>query len=329
MIGETVFVTGGSGFVGRHLIGYLVQRGVRVRALARSPVAAAKVREAGAEPVRGHVLDADALTAGMEGCSTVFHAAAHVASWARFADFYDPNVRGTLTVVRAAQASGVARLVHVSTEAVLADGKALRNVDETYPIPARPLGAYARTKALAERIVQHASTAYLTATIVRPRFVWGAGDTSLLPQLVAAARLGRFAWIGGGWQRTSTCHVDNLCEGLWCAALHGAPGACYFVTDGAPVVMREFGAALMRTQGIELDAPAVPRVAATVLAAVLEPIWRGLHLQGVPPVTRAMVATMGCEVTLDDRRARDALGYRATTTIADGLRTMDVYDAPS
>ncbi len=293
-----------------------------VRALARSERAEMLVRAAGGEPIRGDVQDIQALTRAMLGCRTVFHAAAKLGPWGRFADFYDVNVRGTDHVVRAAQAAGVARLVHVSTEAVLVDGSVLVDVDETRPIPRFPLGAYARTKAMAEHVVRRANSSACATVIVRPRFVWGNGDTSLLPQLVAAAHSGRFAWIDRGHHRTSTCHVENLCEALWCAAQHGSGGECYFVTDGAPVEMRAFGEKLMRTQGIELPQRSVPRPLAMLVATATEFVWRGLGLQGMPPVTRAMIALMGGEITLDDTKARHEMGYVGHVTIADGLQAM-------
>ncbi|CAA9218811.1 MAG: NAD(P)-dependent steroid dehydrogenase, partial [uncultured Chloroflexia bacterium] len=217
---------------------------------------------------------------------------------------------------------GVRRLVHVSTEAVLVDGSALVDVDEARPIPRFPLGPYARTKALAEQVVLRAKSQACATIIVRPRFVWGAGDTSLLPQLVHAARTGRFAWIDHGRYLTSTCHVENLCEGLWCAAQRGRGGNCYFVTDGAPVQLRSFGEALLRTQGIELSQRSVPRRAAMIAGTTMELLWRSLSLAENPPVTRAMVAAMGCEVTLNDSKARRELGYSGRMTVEHGLQAM-------
>ena len=85
--------------------------------------------------------------------------------------------------------------------------------------------------------------------IVRPRFVWGRGDTTLLPLLVEGTRSGPFRWVGGGRQLTSTTHVDNTVEGLLAAAERGRGGRAYFVTDGDPVVFRDFVGELIATQG--------------------------------------------------------------------------------
>jgi nucleoside-diphosphate-sugar epimerase len=124
-INRQAFVTGGSGFVGGHLIRRLVGGGWRVAALARSEPASARVRSLGATPVTGSLADVAKMTAGMDGCDVVFHCAAMVGSWGDPAQLRSTNVDGTANVVAAARAAGVRRLVHLSTESVLLDGREL------------------------------------------------------------------------------------------------------------------------------------------------------------------------------------------------------------
>src|SRR5512145_1897773 len=178
--GERVFLTGGSGFLGRALIAALRERGSAVRALARSDAAATAVRAAGAEPVRGDLDDERALRDGMDGCAVVHHAAAKVELWGRREDFLRITVGGTERVIAAALAAGVRRLVHVSTEAVLAGAASLAGVDERTPLPERPVGLYPLSKGLAEQRALAANGPRLTTVVVRPRFIWGRGDSVLL-----------------------------------------------------------------------------------------------------------------------------------------------------
>lgn len=316
------FVTGGSGFLGRRLITTLVERGVPVRALARSEAARAAVRAAGAEAVPGDLDDGAALARGMDGAKAAFHCAAKAEDWGDPADFHRVNVRGTEAVAAAARAAGVPRLVHVSTEAVLVGGRPLVRADETWPRPARPVGLYPLTKGLAEERALAASGPDLAVTVVRPRFIWGAGDTTLLPRLRAMAEKGQFAWIGGGRHLTSTCHVANVCEGMLLAAERGGAGQIYFLTDGPPVEMRSFLSALMRTQGVDLGGRSVPRWLAHVVAAVGETASRTLGVPKTPPLTRTAVLLIGQEVTVSDEKARRELGYRALVSHEMGLAEM-------
>lgn len=319
---ERTFVTGGSGFVGRNLIAALCGCGVGVRALARSAGAAETVRRAGAEPVRGDLGDEEALRRGMAGCDVTFHVAALLNDWGRYEDSYRVNVAGTENVLSAARRAGVSRVVHVSTEAVLVDGNPIVDADETVPRPGRPLGPYAQTKGIAEERVLAANSSGLATVIVRPRFIWGRGDTTLLPVIIESVRRGKWRWIGGGHFPTSTCHVTNVCEGLILAAERGRGGEIYFLTDGAPVEFRAFVTELLRTQGVEPASGTIPRRAARVLAWGGELAWRTLRLGGAPPLTRMTLSLVGQEVTVNDAKARRELGYTSAVSREAGLSAM-------
>jgi nucleoside-diphosphate-sugar epimerase len=318
----TVFVTGGSGFVGRNLIRHLRARGDTVRALARSDAAAAAVQAAGAQPVRGDLEDFRALREGLSGCEVVYHAAAEVNEWGPRERFHQVNVAGTQNLLTAARAAGVRKFVHVSTEAVLCDGSPLKNVNEGRPLPARPLPRYPETKGLAEKCVLEANSPQMETVVIRPRLIWGAGDTTLLPQLIEGVRTGRFMWVNGGSFLTSTTHVDNVCEGLMLAADRGRGGQVYFVTDGAPLPFREFMTALFATQGVDPGDKKIPHFVALAFASVCEWLWDTFGLKGQPPATRMAVRLGGEEVTVDDSKARRELGYVGRVTREAGLAAM-------
>ncbi len=308
-------MTGGSGFVGKRLIAALVERGIAVRALARSEQAEAAVRSVGAEPVRGDLGDRAAMQAGMASCDTVFHAAAFVEEHGKLADFMRVTVDGTQHALDAARAAGVARFVHVGTEAVLADGNPIVRADETVPISPRPAGPYGLTKGLAEKAVLAANAADFATVVIRPRFIWGHGDTNLTVKIIDAVKAGKFAWIGGGHYLTSTCHVANVVEGALLAAEKGRPGEVYFLTDGEPVDFRDFMTAVLATQGVDAGTRSVPRWVARTVAALTSWMTK-------PPVTRTAVALVGGEVTVVDAKARAELGYASTVTRDAGLAEM-------
>ena len=315
-----VFVTGGSGFIGGKLIEALVGAGDEVWALARSDGAANAVAARGAEPVRGDLGDRTALEAAAAGCELAFHCAAKVEDSGPWPEFERVNVAGTASVASACAAASVRRLVHVSTEAVLIAGEPLAQVDETTPRRSDSPAPYPRSKALAEEAVLAASG--VERVIVRPRFVWGAGDTTLLPQIAARVRSGRFAWIGGGRQLTDATHVRNVVHGLRLAAERGRDGEVYFVTDGEPVIFREFVSELIRTQGLEPPNRAIPAALAGALAATMEDAWRILPLPGAPPLSRFAVWVSSQECTIDISKARRELGYEPVVSRDAGLAEL-------
>jgi nucleoside-diphosphate-sugar epimerase len=316
------FVTGGSGFIGGALIRRLVADGTDVHALVRSEASAQKVLALGATPIAGDLADVPSMAVGAQYCELAFHCAAHLGDWGTREEFERANVQGTRNALAATRQAGLRRFVHVGTEAALLAGKPLVEVDERAPLRFDSPALYSSTKARAEEAVIEANHDGLETVVVRPRFVWGRGDTTLLPALSEAVRSGRFAWIGGGRHRTSTTHVDNAVHGLMLAAERGAPGGVYFVTDGEPVVFRDFVSRLLATQGLEVPSRSVPRSVAKAVAAVGETAWRVLPLRGRPPLTRLAVWVAGLETTIDITRAREELGYAPITTIDQGLAEL-------
>lgn len=312
---KRAFVTGGSGFVGGRAITALRSRGIEVVALARSDSSVKTVEALGATSARGDLEAKAALEAGCRGCDVVFHAAAHTDQFDPVAVHMRITTKGTENVLAAARAAGVKRFVHVSTEAVLADGNPIIRADEKRPIPAKALGAYPLTKGLAEQAVIAANGPGFETVVVRPRFVWGKGDTNLLPEFVDAVKAGTFGWVSGGRYLTSTVHVDNVVEGLLLAAEKGTPGSIYFVTDGAPVEFRDFITKLLATQGIDAGKRNIPRWLARTVVTLTS--W-----MKKPPLTKTAFALMAHEITVDDSKARRELGYKGAKTIDAGLAEM-------
>ncbi len=310
-----VFVTGGSGYLGRNLIRELAGRGDEVRALARSDEAATTVGELGATPVRGDLMDVAAMTQGMAGCDYVVHSAADTSTAPTKPSETQRriNIDGTVNTLVAARAAGVPRAVHISTEAVLGDGKPLVQVDETAPIPTKHAGPYSTTKAAAERAAIEQNRDGLEVVVVRPRFIWGRDDTTLLPNIAAAAKSGAMPMISGGRYLTSTAHVANVVAGIIAAAGRGAPGEIYFLTDGEPVEFRDFLLRLLATQGLTPKTPNLPKPIASALAV--------LPIPGLP-LDRQMLALMSHEMTVSDAKARREIGYANVISIEEGLAEL-------
>lgn len=316
------FVTGGSGYLGRNLIRALVGGGEQVRALARSDAAAAAVTALGAEPVRADLMDRRDYAEGLRGCHVIYHCAAEVGEWGPRDRFWRVNVEGTQALLDAARAASVPRFVHTSTEAVYANGGPMKRIPDDWPLPKDPLPRYPETKGAAEKRVLAANGPELATMIVRPRFIWGGDDTTLLPKLCQAARTGRLQWIDGGRYPTSTTHVDNVVEGLWLAATKGQGGHTYFVTDGEPVEFRSFVTDLLATQGVKAPKKEISWKVAWPMARAMEWAWEHLPLPGDPPISRMPLALIGQEVTVLDENARHDLGYVGKTTREAGLQEL-------
>jgi nucleoside-diphosphate-sugar epimerase len=325
---KTTFVTGGSGFIGGRLIERLVGEGGTVRALARSDAAAAKVEALGAEAFRGDLDDPASIAAAAAGAEVAFHLAAKVGDWGPWEEFERGNVDGTHNVLAACAEAGIDRFVHCGTEAALMDGEPLVEIDESAPLRPDSPAPYSATKARAEQAVRAASREGFETVVLRPRFVWGKGDTTLLPTMVEAIESGKFAWVGGGRNLTSTTHVDNVVEGLLLAARKGRPGEAYFVTDGESTTLREFITAMVASQGVEVPDKSVPGWVAGPLATLSEAAWKVLPLKGGPPMTRFRAWFLTQECTINITKAREELGYAPVISREQGLAELRASASP-
>ncbi len=311
-----IFITGASGFIGGQVTESLAAEH-EVLALSRSERSAELVRSRGARPVLGS-LGAVAV-ADLEGVDAVIHCAAFVEEWGTREQFWEANVTGTRQLLEVARAAGVARFVHIGTEAALFDGRDLLDVDETHPYPERQRFLYSETKAEAERLVLAANAPGFTTISLRPRFVWGPGDQTVLPTVLRMAREGRFAWIDGGKVRTSTTHVANLVHGVTLALERGQGGQAYFIADDGVRTIREVLTRLAATQGVALPDRSLPGKVARALAAMTEGAWRLLRLQSQPPLTRFTAAMLSSSVTVRTDKARAELGYAPVITVDEGI----------
>lgn len=329
---RTAFVTGGSGFVGSRLIGLLVAREWRVRALARSPEGIAAVSDLGATPIRGDLNDADALRSGMAGCDVVFHVAAHFELWGPRAMFDRVNVEGTRALVDAAVATpGLRRVVAVGAAAVvMGEPEPMLEADESLPLRTPAFAPYAASKAEAERVLLAANgrRADFETVAIRPPFIWGAG-MPMLDHMVDTVRAGRFQWVGGGGQAMSTCHVENLCEALLLAADRGPGGEAYFVSDDRDGTLKEVISALLATRGATPKDRSVPFGTAWFMAGLMEAAWRILGLPGEPPLTRQMLRLIGKPFTIAIGKAKRDLGYAPRVTWEAGLAAMEGHEVPA
>jgi nucleoside-diphosphate-sugar epimerase len=297
------FVTGGSGFIGKVLVRRLLEEGHSVGVLVRSEASAAKVSALGAEPVRGELTDPTTWRDSVTGSDVVFHLAAETDITADRERHELVTVRGTQAAVDAARHAQVPRFVHCGSEAALLAGDPLVDVDETAPLRPDSEAAYCAVKAVAEKIVLDANTADLATVSIRPRFVWGP-DSFLVEGLVAAAKAGQFAWIGGGRHTTDVTFVENAVEGLMLGWRRGRPGQAYFVTDRHRVTLREFLETQFEIHGVGVPIPDLDAETAA---------------REVPVPARWF---LGQQCTLRTDRAVAELGYAPVVSHATGLEAV-------
>ena len=355
-----VLVTGGTGFLGRHLVERLLVQGRQVTVLGRTPAPGLEAR--GVRFIRAALDDTEAVRAACAGVGTVFHTAAKVGVWGRYADFFRTNVLGTRAVLAGCREHGVRRLIYASTPSVVYNGSDLANANESLPLTTACPSPYPLTKALAEREVLAANSPALRTVALRPHLIWGVGDPHLVPRLLAKARAGRLRIVGTGRNRVDLVHVENAVDAhllaeealTICHLLDDKPhdaelfktshirnnchliddkpsgaeaeptaaGKAYFITNGEPVMLWDWINELLVALGEPPVARRISLGAAQAVGVLCEGLWRTLPLPGEPPMTRFVAAELAKDHWFDISAARRDLGYNPRVSMAQGTAEL-------
>ena len=237
----------------------------------------------------------------------VIHAAARATPWGRHADYVRDNVDATRHVMDFCERRGRPKLIYVSSSSVFYGPGDQTGLTEHSPIGPRFVNTYAATKYAGEQLVHGYAGPW---AIVRPRAVFGPGDTVLFPRVLAAAKAGRLPLLtsDGPPAVGDLIYIDTLVDYLRIVATRSEITGAYNLTNNEPVVIQDFLLDVFR----RLDLPAPTRRVsvrtAMAAAAATEGLYRLLHLSSEPPITRFGVGVMAWSKTFDVQKALAELG---------------------
>mgnify|MGYP006280363707 CR=1 FL=1 len=320
-----VLVTGGRGLLGEAVVTELVARGHVVTSFQRTSAG----QRRGVVEILGDISDARRVAEAMRDMEGVVHLAAHVAMAGPWSVFERVNIEGTHHVLDAAAASGVQRIVHVSSPSVAHTGTALAGATAEPADPVHTEGNYARSKALAEQLVLAQAPADMAVAVVRPHLVWGPGDAQLVGPIVARARKGRLVLIDHGRALVDTLYVDNagpaIAQALERAHLTEVDRRPLVVTNAEPRTLAELVEGICRAAGSAGPRRSVPYPVARVAGYGVEQAWRMLRRTDDPPVTRFLAEQLATAHWFDQRATQAALDWRPSVSIDDGLRRLTAW----
>jgi nucleoside-diphosphate-sugar epimerase len=304
-------VTGASGFIGAAICRAAVGAGAQVHGFGRR----AEVDLPGASYHRWDLAGTDPSPVAASAVDVVVHAAATVTDWT------PPGRRGPSEVDQLRHVLAAfpdARLVHISTASVYDPYRPTVMAYEDLAPVNRYSTVYATQKAAAER-----SLADRPGTVVlRPRAVYGPGDRTVLPRLLAALRGGNLWLPGGGAVRQSLTSIDNLVSAVLLACASCVEGI-FNVTDAAPITLADALNEVLAERGLAggVRIRPVPVGVAVAAATMAELAYRLARSPTPPRLTRYAISQVAVERTLDITAARTRLGYRPSPTSFGGAAT--------
>lgn len=325
---DLILVTGGTGLVGSHVIEQARAQGYRVRALVRNPASAAQLADWGAELVSGDLSDAASLQRAVAGVTIIIHCAAKVGDWGPTESYREINVRGLEQLLQAAEATGtLRRFIDISSLGVY-QARDHHGTDETEEPSTTGIDGYTLTKVEAEKLVlQHVRERQLPAVVLRPGFIYGPRDRTVLPRLLARLKIKAFAFLGPPEKLMNNTYVGNLVQAIFLAiASDAAVGQVYNITDGRLVSKQEFVATAAELAGYPIPTKIVPLGVARFLAKVMEGLWKLLGKQEAPLLSSARIKFLGINLDYSIDKARRELGYAPQVDYQEAMRvTIDWF----
>lgn len=322
-----ILVTGGTGFIGRHLVERLCTEGYEVRVLVRNRLKARIVEAMGAKVEFGDVTDLHSVRQAMRDVQVVFHLASRVSDWGAWHDFATATVNGTENVLNAATEAGVARFVHLSSVAVYDDRATdkSRVVPETTPrghLGDRTHGYYARAKVMAEAAVWRYHRQYrLPVVVLRPALVYGEHDETTIPRLIDYLRSRGAMWVGRANPTIDPIHVSDVVDCALAAAVSDrAVGQAYNVAPDRELGVKDFWNLLCKELRIQAPRWTIPVWIVAMAAVLCEAVARRLGLETPPTLTRAGVAIFAKDRHHTPAKACRELGWRPKVQLTEGIR---------
>ena len=253
-----------------------------------------------------------------DSCDVVVHAAALSSPWGRAVDFERANVTGTANALRLAKRVGARRFINISSPSIyfrFADQDRLREDD---PVPA-PVNAYADTKRRAEDLVSGAS-AFETVTL-RPRGLYGPGDTALLPRLLKAAKTRPLPLMRGGVAATDLTYIDDVIESIMAAmvAPSSVSGQAFNISGGVALPVKMVAERAGERAGIDVGWRQVPWPLVKAFATASERVCAMLPKRPEPVVTAYSAGLFAFRQTLNIQKAEQLLGWRPQVSFDEGL----------
>ena len=321
-------ITGATGFVGGHIVESALARNLEVRAIARPTSDTTLLDRLQVKTYRGELSDPEIVRRAVQDADVIVHCAAKVGDAGPIEGYRAANVDALRTLLEACKARQPARFVHMSTLGVY-EARHHYRTTEAEPLPANHIDSYTQTKVEADHLALSYCQEYkLPIVVLRPGFVYGPRDQSVMPQLIERLRQGRVHYLGGDRRALNCIYVANLVDAVFLAAENPqAVGQVYNLTDGELVTKARFLGGVADALGCKKPHQRLPRWLAGILMRLL-----GVHVRRAtaagrtPLLTPAQFKFLLLNLDFSIEKARRELGYRPRFSFDDGLReTMAWY----
>lgn len=320
-----IIVTGATGFLGKRVVDILKSLNYSPIALGRNPSIGEQFVSDGIPFISVDLTNREKAIEAFAGADYVIHCAGLSSVWGAKSDFNNANVIGVKHVIEACKIHNIKRLVHISTPSLYFDYRDNYNLTESNPLPKVSVNDYATSKKEGENLIQNAFRSGLSTVILRPRGIFGPGDTAIFPRIISAMQRKMLPLINEGRALMDITYIDNVVEAIILSLqVKNVDGNIYNITNDEPKSFFELLQLLSEKMQLELKTTNISFNKAYCFAKFMEVFYRMFRLKKEPPITCYGVGLVAKSMTFDISKAKLQLGYQPKLSINEGL---DVFTA--
>ena len=328
MNNRTCLITGAGGLVGSSLAEACVKRGYKVKALIRSGSDGSFLEKLGVEVVRGDLQDKTLPIEATQGVDTVFHCAAKVGDWGTVDSYRQVNVEGLRKLLDSLNPAQLYKFVHFSSLGVY-EARHHYQTDESTPPPDQHFDGYTQSKMESEKLaLQYHKDKGYPIVVLRPGFIYGPRDRTVLPRLMEKLKTKEVKYIGSSSYAMNNIFVGNLVQAAFLALDNpNAVGQVFNLTDGEKVSKKRFITTIAK--GMNLPTPfflPVPLWLVKLIASSMEKKALKRGALEAPKITKANIKFLGLNLDFSIEKAKRILGYAPAKTFDEGMaETLNWY----
>ena len=312
-----VLITGATGFLGKYVVEELKNNGYQVVAFGRNEKIGKALIDSNIEFFKGDIENKEDLLRAFQGCSAVIHAAALSTVWGKWNNFYKVNVLGTRNIVEICEKQGL-KLVFVSSPSIYAGAKDQLDVKENEAPKDNNLNFYIKSKIMAENIIKNSKLNYM---IIRPRGLFGIGDTSIIPRLLDLNKKMGIPLFADGKQKVDVTCVENVAYALRLALENERYSRqTYNITNDEPIEFKEILTLFFNEMGTEGKYLKWNYRLILILVSILEKVYKLFGIEKEPPLTKYTLYLMRYSQTLNIDKAKKELGYYPQISVLEGVK---------
>lgn len=320
-----ILVTGATGCLGYNLVNKLLQNKNKYNVIAtgRNLAKGSRLKKLGAKFIAADLKDPKKIIDLCKNKDIIFHCGALSSVWGKRSDFYNTNIIGTKNIIDGCLNHNVNRLIYISTPSLYFDFHDKLNIKESDTLAKKPVNLYAKTKKIAESLIDKAYNKHnLPVITLRPRAVFGPYDEAIIPRILKIAHKGFFPLFNNGEALIDVTHVDNVVLSMINSiyADNKALGNKFNITNDEPIKLKTLLEYIFQEMKISVKFKKISYKTAYLLASILEKIHLLLYTNKEPILTKYGVGVLSKSQTLDISKAKEYLNYKPIISVHDGIK---------